>query len=167
MRFEIGGRGAGYAAAKYFGDDDGGITGAVNAKIGQLVRNDPLRVKSAEAGFIAEKRAAGHGHAAGEKDLDAGVEPDHWNPGIAEKFGSTRLGISAAAKREDSWLLLFDGAAEGGPKFVGFQLAEGGFAVAFEKLRNGDACGGFNALVEIHEPPAELASETRADGAFT
>jgi hypothetical protein len=166
MRFQIGGWDSSDAAAKDFRDNRGGIARTVNAKIGELVGDDALRVKRAEAGFIAEERAAGHGHAAGKKDFDAGIEPDDGDAGVAEKFGSAGLRVGAAAEGENSRFLLFDGAAEGGAKFVGFELAERGFAVAFEELRDGDAGGGFDAFVEIHEAPAELASEPRADGAF-
>lgn len=167
MRFEIGGWDPGNTATENFGNDNSSIPGAVHVKIGKLVRNDTLRMKRAETRFIAEKRAAGHGHAAGKKDFDAGVEPDHRDPGIAEKLGSTGLGIGAAAEREDSWFLLFDGAAKGGAQFIGFELPERRFAMPFKKLRDGDTRGGFDALVEINEPPPELASKTRADGAFT
>ncbi len=38
--------------------------------------------------------------------------------------------------------------------------------MAFKKLRNGDAGGGFDAFVEIDEAPSELPSKTRANGAF-
>jgi hypothetical protein len=61
---------------------------------------------------------------------------------------------------------VFDGAAQGGAKFVGFELAEGGLPVALKELRDGDAGGGFDAFVEIHETPAELAGKARANGAF-
>jgi len=166
MRFKIGSRGAGNAATKNFGDDHGGVAGAVHAKIGKLVRNNTLGVKRAEAGFIAEERAARHGHAAREQDFDAGVKPDHRDARVAEKFGSAGLRVGAAAESEDGGFLLFDGAAEGGAEFIGFQLTKGGLAVAFEKLWDGDPGGGFDAFVEIHKAPAELAGEARADGAF-
>jgi len=166
MRFEIGGRDAGNAPAKNFSDDGGGVAGTVHAKIGELVRNDALRVKRAKAGLVAEQRAAGHGHAARKKNLDAGIEPDHRDAGVAEEFGSAGLRVSAATESENGWLFLFDGAAEGGAEFIGFELAEGGFAVAFEKLWDGYAGGGFDAFVEINEAPAEMLSETRAYGAF-
>ena len=158
MRLQIGGWDAGNAAADNFGDNGGRIAGTVDAKIGKLIGNDPLRMKRAEAGFIAEERPAGHSHAAGEKDLDAGVEPDYGNAGVAEKFGGAGLRVGAAAEGEDGGFLFFHGAAEGGAEFVGFQLTEGGFAVTFEKLRNGDAGRGFDAFVEIDEVPAKLPS---------
>ena len=166
MRFQIGGWHAGNAAAENFGDDDGGVAGTVDAKISELVRNNALGVQAAEAGFIAEERAARHGHAAGKKDFDAGVEPDDGDAGVAEKFRGAGLRVGATAEGEDRWFLLFNGAAEGGTEFIGFQLTEGGLAVAFEKLRDGDAGGGFYAFVEIHEAPAEMLSQARADGAF-
>jgi len=166
MRFKIGGRDAGNSAAKNFGDNHGRVIGTVHAKIGELVRDNALRVKRAEAGLIAEKWAAGHGHAARKQDFHAGIEPDHGNPGVAKKFGSPGLRVGAAAEGQHGWFFLFDGAAEGGAQFVGFELAEGGFAVAFEKLWNGDAGGGFDAFIEIHETPAEMLGESRADSAF-
>ncbi len=62
----------GDAAAKNFRDDLAAFTGAVHAKIGELVGGDALGVQGAEAGFVAEERAAGHRHAAGEQNFDAG-----------------------------------------------------------------------------------------------
>ena len=61
---------------------------------------------------------------------------------------------------------MFHGATKGGAEFISFELAKGGFAVAFKKLRNGDAGGGFDAFVEIDKVPSELPSKPRADGAF-
>jgi len=166
MRLQIGGWDAGNAAAENFGDNGGRIAGTVDAKIGKLIGNDPLRMKRAEAGFIAEERAAGHRHAAGKQDFNTGVEPDDGDAGVAEKFGSAGLRVGATAEGKDGGFLLFHGAAEGGAELVGFELAEGGLAVTFEKLRDSDAGGGFNTFVKIYKAPAELASETRADRAF-
>jgi len=63
--------------------------------------------------------------------------------------------------------LIFDGATEGGAEFIGFELAKGGFAVAFKKLRNGDA-GGWLSMRSSRstKTPSELPSKTRADGCF-
>jgi hypothetical protein len=166
MRFEIGRRNARNPAAKNFRHDDGGIPGTIHAKIGKLVRNDALRVERPEAGFIAKQRAACHGHAAGQQNLDGRIQPNHGNARIAEKFGGACLRVGAAPKSEHSGLLLFHGAAERGAQFISFQLAKRGLAVTFEKLRDGNPRGGFNAFVEIHEAPAELAGQSRADGAF-
>jgi hypothetical protein len=45
---------------------------------------------------------------------------------------------------------------------VRFQLSKSEFTVALEKFGDRDARGLFDALVEIDEVPAELASETSA-----
>jgi len=60
--------------------------------------------------------------------------------------------------------LSFGGAAKCRTKLVGFELAEGGFAEAFEELRDGDGGGGLDALVKVDEAPGELAGEEGADG---
>ena len=99
-------------------------------------------MKRAKAGFIAEERPTGHGHAAGKKDVDGCVEPNYGDAGVTEKFGGSGLGIGAATEREDGRFLQFDGAAKSGAKLIGFELAEGLLAVTFEKLRDGDAGGG-------------------------
>jgi len=166
MRFKLGGRNAGYPAPQDLRDNHGGIAGTVYAEIGELVRNAALRVQRAEAGFIAEQRAARHGHATREKNFNARVQPDDRDAGVAEKFGSAGLRVGSAAEGKHSGFLMFDGATQGGAEFIGFELAKGGFAVAFKKLRNGDARGGFDAFVEIDEAPSELPGKTRADGAF-
>ena len=46
------------------------LSGTINVMISELVRGEPLCVKRAKAGFIAEEWAAGHGHAAGEQHVD-------------------------------------------------------------------------------------------------
>ncbi len=101
MRFKIGGRDAGNTAAQDFSDDAGGIIGTVNAKIGELVRHDALRVKRAEAGFIAEQWATRHGHTPGKKDFDTGIKPYYGDAGVAEEFGSAGLRVGAAAEGEN------------------------------------------------------------------
>jgi len=166
MRFKIGSRNPGNATAKNFCDHDSRVAGAVHTKICQLIRSDALRVKRAETRFIAEKRAPGHGQAAGKQHFDTGVEPDDGHARVAQKFRRARLRIGATTKREDRRLFLFDGAAERGTQLIGFELPERGFAMAFEKLWDRDAGTSFDALVKIHEAPAQLAGQTRANGAF-
>src|SRR5258708_549073 len=166
MRFDLCGRDAGYAAAKDLRDNQGGVVGAVDAKIGELVRNDALGVQRAETGFIAEQWTARHGHATREKNFNAGVEPDDRDAGVAEKFGSARLRVGSAAEGKHSGFLIFHGATKGGAEFISFELAKGGFAVPFKKLWNGDVGGGFDAFVEIDKAPSELPSKPRGDGAF-
>ena len=123
--------------AENFGDDAGGFAGAVDAMIGELIGRQALRMERAEAGFVAEERAAGHGHAAGEQDFDGSVEPDDGNAGGAKKFGRALLGVSAAAEGEHDRFFEFEDAAERGAKLIGFDLAKGGFAEALENF--GDA----------------------------
>jgi hypothetical protein len=48
---------------QFFGDDAGGLAGAVHAMVSELIERMPLIVQGAEASLVAEKRAAGHGHA--------------------------------------------------------------------------------------------------------
>jgi len=154
------------AAAEDFGDDLRWFTGAVDAMVGELVGREALGVERAEAGFVAEERAARHGHAAGEQDVDGRIEPENGDPGVAKKIGAAGLRVGAAAESEDGAFLEFEGAAEGGAELLGFELAESGFAVAFEELRDGDAGGFFDTVVEIDEAPGELAREEGADRGF-
>lgn len=154
------------AQAEDVGDDRGGITAAVHAKIGELVRGQALGVECAEAGFVAEERAAGHGHTAREKGFDGSVQPDDRNALGFEEFGSAVLRISAAAESENGRFAEFDRAAESGAELGGFEQAEGGFAVAIEEFGDARAGGVFDEIVEINEAPGELAGELRADGGF-
>lgn len=149
--------------AEDFGDDASGFAGAVDAVIGELIGRETLRVQGAEAGLVAEERAAGHGHAAGEKDFDRRVEPDDGDAGGAEKFGRALLRVGAAAERQDDRLFLLEDAAERGAELVGFDLAKGLFAEAFENLGDAQVRGGFDAIVEIDEAPSELTREQGAD----
>jgi len=154
------------AAAENFGDNGSGIAGAVDAEIGELVGGEALGVQRAEAGFVAEQRAAGHGHATSKENFYGSVEPDHGDAGVAQKFRSARLGIGAAAESKDCGFTELDGSTESGAQLISFELAEGRFAVAFEKFRNGNAGGGFDTLVKIDEAPAELTRQTSAHSAF-
>ena len=152
--------------AENFGDDAGGFAGAVDAMVGELVGRQALRMERAEAGFVAEERAAGHGHAAREEDFDGSVEPDHGHACGAKKFGSALLGVGAAAERENDGFFEFEDAAERGAELVGFDLAKGGFAETLEHFSDAHVGGGFDAVVEIDEAPGELAREECADGGF-
>jgi len=51
--------------AEDFGNDLRGFAGTVHAVIGEMVRREALSVQRTEAGFVAEERTAGHGHASG------------------------------------------------------------------------------------------------------
>lgn len=151
-------------AAEDFGDDGGGLAGAVDLVIGELIGREALGEKRTETIDIAEERASGHGHAALEKNFDGRIEPDDGNARGAEKFGRAGLGVGAAAEGEDGAFFGFESAAEGGAKLVGLDLAEGGLAETFEDLRDGQAGGFLDAFIEIDEAPGQLASEQGADG---
>ena len=154
------------SATKNFCDHVRRITGTVHTKVRELVRGDSLGVQRAETGFVAEKRATGHGHATRKENIDRRIEPQDRNTGIAQKFRRTLLRIGAAAESEDGWLLTFEGAAQSGAKLFGFQLAKSRFAMSFKELRNGDARGSLDLFVEVNEPPAKLLSQARANGAL-
>src|ERR1700689_390454 len=150
--------------AKDFGDEAGGFAGAVDAMIGELVGREALRVQSAEAGFVAEERTAGHGHAACEQDFDGCIEPDDGDASGAEKLGRALLSVGAAAEREHDRFFLLEDAAERGAKLVGFDLAKFRFAEAFENFGDAHVGRGFDAVVEVDEAPGELAREQSAHG---
>ncbi len=154
------------AEAQNFRDHAGGVAGAIDAMVGELIRGQALGVEGAKTLFVAEERAAGHGHAAGEEEIGGRVEPEYGNASRAEEFRAAGLRVGAAAESEDGAGFVFGGAAERGAKLVGFQLAKGGFAKPREEFCNGDVRCGFDALVEVNEAPSELAREERADGGF-
>jgi hypothetical protein len=135
--------------------------------VGELIRREALSVERTKAGFIAEKRTAGHGHATREKNFDRSIEPDDWDTGIAQKFGSASLGISPAAESEDGGLSELRCTAEGGMQLLGFQLPEGGFAVALKKFRDGNAGGFLDALIQVDKAPPKLTGKAGADGGLT
>jgi hypothetical protein len=153
-----------YAAAEDFGDDAGRVAGAVDAMLGLLIGGQALGVESAEAGLVAEERATSHGHAAGEEDIGGSVEPDNGDAGGAKELGGTGLCVGAAAECEDHGFFMFEGTAEDGAELIGFELAEGGFAEAFEHFGDAQAGSFFDAIVEIDEAPGELAGEECTDG---
>ena len=154
------------AEAQNFRDHACGVGGAIDAMVRELIRGKALSVEGAETLFVAEERAAGHGHAAGEEQVGGRVEPEDGNAGGAEKFRAAGLRVGAAAESEDGAGFVFGGPAESGAQLVGFQLTKGGFAKPREKFWNGDMRRGFDALVEVNEAPSELAREERADGGF-
>jgi hypothetical protein len=151
------------AAAENFRDDLRGIAGAVHAEVSELVRGKALGVKRAKAGFVAKERSAGHSHAAREQKLDGRIEPKNRGASVAEKFGAARLGVSAAAEREDGGFLEFGSAAQGGAQLIRFDLAKSGFAEALENLGNGQACELLDAFIQINETPCELTCEKSAN----
>jgi len=51
-------------------------------------------------------------------------------------------------------------------KLIGFQLAESGFAMALEEIRDHNACHLLDFFVEINEAPAELFGKAGANRAF-
>src|SRR5579885_2276317 len=152
------------AASKNFGDDLRRLAGAIDAKIGQLIGRQALGMELAEARFVAKERAAGHCHAAGEQNFDRRIEPKDRYSGGAKKFGAALLGVRAAAESENRAFAKFSGAAESSAKLIGFELAKGRLAVTLEKLRDGDASCGFDAVIEVDKAPAKLASQQSADG---
>jgi hypothetical protein len=156
----------GDAATQDFGHNRSGVAGTINAKISELIGREALGVERAKAGFVAEEGTPGHGHAAGEKDLDGCIEPDDGDAGIAQEFGGPGLGVSAAAEGEDGGLEAFGSPAQGQAKLIGFQLAESGFAMALKKFRYGNAGNFLDSFVEINETPAELFGEAGANRAF-
>src|ERR1035438_4904959 len=115
-----------------------GIAGAVDAMVGELVRGQALGIERAEALFIAEERAAGHGHAAGEQQGGRRVEPENGNAGGAEKFRASGLRVSAAAESEDRAGPVLCGAADGRAEMLRFELAKSGFAEAGKEIRDGE-----------------------------
>ena len=158
--------GSNNAAAENFRDDLGGFAGTVNAIVGELIGRQTLRVERAEAGFIAKKRAPGHGHATREEDVERGVQPEDGRMRSTEKFGAAGLRVGSAAESEDGAFFVFGGASQGGAELIGFDLAESRLAESFEDLRDFQTSGFFDALIEIHKAPGKLAGEQRADGSL-
>lgn len=152
--------------AKNFGDHGGGVSRAIDTKIGELIGGEAKGVERAKTDFVAEQRATRHSHATGKKHFDGGVQPDDGDPRIAKKFRGAGLRVGASAKSEDGGFVELDSAAERGTQLIGFQLTESKFAVAFEEFRDGDAGCLLDAFVEIDEVPTKLAGESSAHGAF-
>ncbi len=154
------------AAAQDLRNDTYGFFGAVDTMVRKLVGRQALRVKFAKAALIAEEWPAGHGHTAGEQNLDGRIEPEDSDAGTAEEFGAALLCVSASAESKNRAPFLLGGAAESSAKLIGFELPEGWFAVTLEELRDGDTSGFFDAIVEIDESPSELTSQQRSDSSF-
>src|SRR5216684_5187636 len=153
-------------AAQDFRDNLSGFAGTVHAVVGELIGRETLGVERAEAGFIAEKGTAGHGHASREQNFDGRIQPQNRGAGSAQEFGAARLRVGAAAKGENGAFFHLCGAAEGCAELIRFDLAESRFAEAFENFGNREAGGGFDALIEIDKAPGELPCEERANGGF-
>src|SRR5690242_961107 len=135
--------------------------------IGLLIGRETLGVERAEAGLIAKERAAGHGHATSEQNVEGGVEPDDGDAGGAKKFGRAGLRVCSTAEREDKGLPVFDGATESGAELIRLDLAKSGLAEAFENLRDAKASGFFNPMIEIDKTPRQLAGKQRANGGLS
>jgi hypothetical protein len=146
------------------GDDERRFAGTIHAVVGELVGGSALRMQGAKAGFVAEQRPSGHGHATRKQSFDGRIEPDNGNALRAQKFRRTRLGVGAAAECKYGGFAQFERAAEGGAELRGFQQAEGCFAVTFEKLGDAQAGSVLDALIEINETPGELAGQLGAYG---
>src|SRR4029077_12721731 len=127
--------GSNNAAAENLRDDLGGFAGAVNAIVGELIGRQALNVERAEAGFIAEERAAGHGHATREEDVERRVQPEDRSVRSAKEIRTTGLRVSSPTEGEDGAFFVFGGATECGAELIGFNLAESRLAEAFEDLR--------------------------------
>src|SRR6516225_6203826 len=97
------------AAAQDFGDHLRRLAGTVYAVVGKLIRREALSVERAKAGFVAEQRAAGHGHAAGEQNFYGRIQPENGNARGAEKFRATGLRVGAAAEGDDGAFLVLGG----------------------------------------------------------
>src|SRR5260370_8885323 len=152
------------AAAQNFRHDLSRFSGAIHAVIRKLIRRETLGVKRAETGFVAEKRAARHGHASREQSVEGGIQPQSRNARSAQKIGAARLRVGAAAKGKNGAFFQLRGAAEGGAKLIRFDLAESQFTEVFEDLGNGEAGSGFDAVIKINKAPGELPRQERADG---
>ena len=131
--------------------------------IGLLIGRQPLRVERSKAGLVPEQRTASHGHAASQQNIGGGVQPDDGNSSRTKKLGSAGLRIGSSAEREHRGFLVFDGAAQSGAQLIRFHLAKRPLAETLEDLRNTQAGGLFNTLVQIDEAPSQLACEQSAN----
>ncbi len=154
------------AAAQDFRDNLGWFAGAVHPVVSKLIRRKTLRVESAEAGFVAEKRTAGHGHTARQENFDGRIQPQNGSSGSAQKIGAALLRVSAATEGENGAFFELRSATERSAELVRFDLAESEFAESFENLGNGEAGGSFNAVIEIDKMPGEVPREEGANGGF-
>jgi hypothetical protein len=152
------------STAENFCNDAGRFAGTVDAVVGLLIGRQTLRVKGAKAGLVSKKRAAGHGHAAGQQNIEGGVQPDDGDAGCAQKLRRARLRVGAAAEGEDRGFLVLQRAAQSCTELVGFELPKCGLAEPFENLGNAKTRRLFDAVVQIDEAPSQLAGQERADG---
>src|SRR5260370_19337665 len=152
------------STAEKFCNDAGGFAGTVDAVVGLLIGRQTLRVKGAKAGLVAKQRAAGHGHTAGQQNVEGGVQPDDGDAGGAQKLRRTGLRVGTDAELENCSFLVLQRAAQSCTKLIGFHLPAYGLAPAFEDFRNAKTRCLFNAVVQIDEAPSQLAGEQRADG---
>ena len=165
MRFVSTGRNN--AAAQDFRDDLGRFAGAIHAVVGKLVGRKALGVERSKAVFIAEKRAAGHGHTARKQNFDGRIQPENGNASGTQKFWATGLRVGAAAKSKNGAFFELRGATESSTELICFDLTKSGLTEAFENLWNREARGFLNAIIEIYKVPGELTREERADGGLT
>ena len=155
------------AKAQDVGDDKRRFAGAVHTVVGELVGRKPLRVEGAKAGFIAKKRPAGHGHTAREQNFNWRIKPDDGDALCPQKFGRTRLSVSAPAEREYSRFAQFERSTECCAKLRGFEQAERSFTVALEEFRDAQTGSVFDAVIEVDKSPGKLAGELRAYSGFS
>src|SRR5580704_12329841 len=123
-------------------------------------------MKSAKAALVAEKRPAGHGHAAREQDFDRRIQPDHRHACCTQKFRSADLRIGAAAKSEHDRFVKFENAPESCAQLVGLDLAKSRLAKALEDFGDAQPGSFFNAIVQVDKAPGQLTGKQRADGSF-
>jgi hypothetical protein len=142
------------STAENFCNDAGRFAGTVDAVVGLLIGRQTLGVKGAKAGFVSKQRAAGHGHAASQQNIEGGVQPNDGDAGCAQKLRRAGLRVGAAAEGEDRGLLVLQRAAKSGTELIGFELSKCGFAQAFENLRNAKTRRLFDPVVQIDEAPS-------------
>jgi len=152
-----------YAEPENIGDDDRRIATAVDAKIGQLIGRETLRVQRAKAGFVAKQRTSGHGHATREQSLDRRIEPDDRNVLRTQKFRRTMLRIGASTQRQHDRFTKFKRAPERAAQLRRFEHAKRRFAMTLEEFRDARARRRFDQVVEIHKPPGKLPRQQCAD----
>jgi hypothetical protein len=112
------------AAAQNFRNNLGWLAGAIDAVISEPIGRQALGVESAEAGFIAKERPAGHSHASRKKHFDGRIQPQNRSASPAEKIRAARLCVGAAAEGENGAFLHLRSAAKGGAELIRLDLAE-------------------------------------------
>jgi hypothetical protein len=162
----VAGDGGNDSSTEDFGYYTGRFAGAVYAVVGLLIRRETLRIEGSEAGLVSEQRAASHGHAAIEQNIEGSIQPNDGNACSAKKLRGAGLGVGSAAECEDRGFLVLDSAAQGCAQLVRFHLAECRLAQALENLRNAQPGGLFDTIVQIDKTPSQLAGQQRADSRF-